>query len=126
MQDSLQDLEEMYTKAKSRLEKENQKTTYVPLPTETPTTDDARLAARKEKQKTRPAGSPVYAITAPPEAPAIVITEPPPTFKVNATTAVLFTTLFSKTQARGSLSWVDFESAMADLGFSITPKGGSI
>ena len=126
VQDSLGDLEKMYTDAKARLEKEDKKSTYVPLPEKEPPTEDARLASRKSKQKTRPAGSAVYTITAPPGTPAIIITEPPPNFKFKPTTASLFGTLFSKTEARGSVSWTAFESTMAHLSFSVTPKGGSI
>lgn len=126
VQDSLSDLEKMYVEAKVRQEKTDKKTTYVPLPTGSSPEGDARLAQRRAKEKTRPAGSSVYTITSPPETPQTVVTEPAEHFKVKATTASLFTTVFDKTEARGSVSWTAFESAMADLGFSLTPKGGSI
>jgi hypothetical protein len=126
VQESLADLDKMYLQAKARLEKADKDTTYVPLPTGSSPSGDARLASRMAKEKTRPTGSPVYTITAPPETPQIVITEPPRQFKVKAATSSLFTTLFDKSEARGSVSWANFESAMADLGFSVTPKGGSI
>lgn len=45
---------------------------------------------------------------------------------MKATTASVFTTLFHRAEAQGSVSWTDFESAMADVGFSVTPKGGSV
>jgi hypothetical protein len=126
VQDSLKDLEKLYARAKARLEKADKATTYVPLPLESSPSGDARLAYRRAKEKTRPAGSSVYTITAPPETPQIIITEPPQQFKVKASTASVFTTLFDKSEARGSVSWANFESAMADLEFSVTPKGGSI
>lgn len=125
VQDSLKDLENKYDEAKARLEKADKQTTYVPLPTESSPPGDTRLAERRAKEKTRPTGS-VYTITAPPETPQIVVTEHAQQFNVKALTAALFSTLFDKSEARGSVSWTDFESAMADLGFSVTPKGGSI
>lgn len=51
---------------------------------------------------------------------------PAPRLKVKASTASVFHTLFSKSEARGSVSWADFAAAMADLGFSVTPKYGSV
>jgi hypothetical protein len=65
-------------------------------------------------------------VTAPLETPQVVVTGPPQQFRVKAATSSLFTTLFFRTEARGSVSWASFESAMADLGFSVTPNGGSI
>lgn len=125
VQDSLHGLDFMYAEAKARLEKAGKQTTYVPLPEEPPASSTAKLADRRSKEKTRPIGS-VYTITAPPETPQIVVTEPVQQFPVKATTVALFSILFSRSEARGSISWRDFEAAMADLGFSVTPKGGSI
>jgi len=125
VQDSLDSLEIMYAEARATSDKKDKQTTYVPLPTESSAPSSTRLADRRAKEKTRPSGS-VYTITPPPETPQILITEPAQHFKVKETTAALSSTLFSNSEARGSVSWSDFESAMADLGFSITPKGGSI
>lgn len=125
VQDSVMDLEKKCTEAQTRLEEAGKKTTYVPLPTETSSTDDARLAHRRAKEKTRPAES-VYTITPSQETPQAATTEPSQQFKVKFMTASLFTAVFSKSEARGSVSWADFESVMVDLGFSVTPKGGSI
>src|SRR4051812_26796329 len=47
-------------------------------------------------------------------------------FKVSASTAQVFRTLFRKSEARGSVSWAAFEAAMADLGFAVVPKFGSV
>jgi hypothetical protein len=126
VQDSLADLEKLYAQAKAKLDKVEKQTTFVPLPTEPSPSGDARLASRRAKEKTRPAGSSVYTITAPPESSQIVVTEPLQQHKVKAATASTFATLFSKSEARGSVSWASFESAKADLGFSVTPNGGSI
>jgi hypothetical protein len=38
----------------------------------------------------------------------------------------VFSTLFDKAQSRGVVHWVDFESALAKLGFSVTPMWGSV
>ena len=125
VQDSLSGLEILYAEAKARQEKADKQTTFVPLPTEPSPSSSAKIADRRAKEKTRPIGS-VYTITAPPETPQIVVTEPAQQFKVKAATAALFSKLFLKSEARGSIPWRGFKSAMADLGFSVTPKGGSI
>lgn len=127
VQDSVEDLDRMLVEAKARLEKAG-KTTYVPLPADSPPQGDAKLEQRTAKEKTRPSRSSVYTITSPPEAEPQqpTIPEPVEPLKVKAATSSLFTTLFSKSEARGSVSWTDFEAAMADLGFSVTPKGGSV
>jgi hypothetical protein len=126
VQDSLADLEKMYAQTKAKLDKVDKQTTFVPLPAESSPSGGARLACRRAKEKTRPAGSSVYTITAPPETSQLVVTEPVQQHKVKAATASNFATLFSKSEARSSVSWASFESAMADLGFSVTPNGGSV
>lgn len=45
---------------------------------------------------------------------------------VKASVAAVFDSLFATSDARGSVPWTDFAAAMAELGFSVTPKGGSI
>lgn len=127
VQDSLKDLEKKFVEAdaKGRLDKGNE-TTYVPLPSEKMPSTDARLAHRRAKEKTRPAGSSVYTITSLPGSTQTIVSEPKQQFQVKASTASVFTTLLSRSEARGSVSWVDFESAMAALEFSVTPKGGSV
>lgn len=126
VQSSTDDLEKLWAATQARIEAKNNKTTYVPLPIESAPTGDARLAHRKEKEKTRPAESTTYSITAPPQPETTVPAVPPQKLKVKATTAATFHALFNKSEARGAIAWVDFEAAMADLGFSITPRGGSI
>lgn len=125
VKDALDDLEEKYVEAKARQEKAGKKTTYVPLPGGPPLSTGERLAHRKAKEKTRPAQASVYTISAP-ENPEVVITKPEQQFQVKSATASLFATLFSRSEGHGSLSWTSFEAAMADLGFSVTPKGGSV
>ncbi|KAK0258829.1 hypothetical protein LTS09_006610 [Friedmanniomyces endolithicus] len=102
----------MYAKAKAKLEHTDRKTTYVPFAAKATSSTDDRVQRRREKEKTRPL--------------EITITEPPQHVKVKTSTAAVFAILFSRGEARGSVAWTDFEAALADLGFSVTPKGGSI
>ncbi|KAK3657546.1 hypothetical protein LTR56_002321 [Elasticomyces elasticus] len=121
----LDDIEKKFLHVKSRLEAVD-KTTYVPLPSEDPTTATVRAEQRREKAKTRPAEARVYDITAiAPRQPDVVVV-PAPRLKVKTSVVAVFSTIFAKSEARGSVSWADFAAAMADMGFSVTPKGGSI
>ncbi|KAK5757473.1 hypothetical protein LTS12_012431 [Elasticomyces elasticus] len=120
----LDDIEKKFSHLKSRLEAVNK--TYIPLPLEEPKTASVRAEQRREKEKTRPAEAKVYDITAiAPRQPDVVVV-PASRLKVKASVATLFGTIFAKSEARGSVSWADFAAAMADMGFSVTPKGGSI
>ncbi|KAJ2978078.1 hypothetical protein NUW58_g7610 [Xylaria curta] len=60
----------------------------------------------------------VAAVPAPPP--------PPKPIRVKPATAEVFSTLFDKAEARGSVPWVNFEAALAELGFSVIPKFGSV
>lgn len=124
----LNDVEKKCSDAKLRLEKAGEKQQpYIPLPKEEWKPASFRVEQRREKAKTRPADEPkAYDITAiaPPQPEVPVV--PPPRLKVKASTASVFETIFAKAHARGSVSWADFAGAMADLGFSITPKFGSV
>lgn len=86
-----------------------------------------RVEQRKQKEKTRPAHSSIYDIVTPvkpscPQEPASLLQ----TFKIDDSTAEVFSRLFSKSQARGPAAWAAFAEAMAKLGFSISPKYGSV
>ncbi|KAK6193814.1 hypothetical protein LQW54_012068 [Pestalotiopsis sp. IQ-011] len=115
--------------AKPQADKEAKIAEYVPFPVEAPQAPDVRIQARKEKEKTRPAHSSVFEIL-----PSEQTDDPktsnalqsPPAFKVKDTTFDVFETLLSSSKARGSVSWYSFESALADLGFSVIPKFGSV
>lgn len=86
-----------------------------------------RVEQRRQKHKTRPVHSPVSNIS-----PAIAIapeaerTRISPIFKVKPDTYTVFSTLFSGSTSRGSISWAAFGAAMTDLEFSILPKTGSV
>ncbi|KAF7193248.1 hypothetical protein HII31_05474 [Pseudocercospora fuligena] len=129
LHDCLNDVEKMYSDAKLRAEKsEKQKQqSYVPLKTEDPKPANFRAEQRREKAKTRPAGEVrPYSITAIEPVQLETAVVPVVRFKVKASTASVFNTIFDKTHARGSVSWADFAGAMTELGFSVTPKYGSV
>ncbi|KAH6896032.1 hypothetical protein B0T10DRAFT_397431 [Thelonectria olida] len=127
IEESLSDLQTQYQQEKAKLEqKDKGKVEYVP-PISTSQLPDERLEQRKQKEKTRPATSPTYEITPRPEKASVEEpTAPTATFTVSATTAEVFSTLFSQSKSRGSVSWAAFEGAMAALGFSVLPKFGSV
>jgi hypothetical protein len=86
-----------------------------------------RIEQRKHKEKTRPPHSSIYDIVTPaepsrPQEPASL----PRTFKIDESAAEIFSRLFSKSQSRGPVAWASFAEAMAKLGFSISPKYGSV
>ena len=125
VQDSMKDLEKMCAEAKPKLDESAKKTTYVPLPTGPLPSDDAELIHQRTKDRVHPTGTSIYAIMGTLETPQVVASEPVRLYKVKGTTASILTTLFSRSQARVSVAWTDFESAMVDLGFSVTPRAGS-
>ncbi|GAW19630.1 hypothetical protein ANO14919_091180 [Xylariales sp. No.14919] len=105
------------------------KSEYIPFPPEPPKAPDVRVQERRQKEKTRPAHSSAYEIsTIDLEAVAATQAPPPPPkpFKVKPGTAEVFSTLFSKAKSRGSVPWANFEAALAELGFSVVPKFGSV
>lgn len=126
IEDCFSDLERQYEQIKQKAE--HCKNGYVPLPQEPVQTPGRLVEQRREKEKTRPAHSSVYEITsASPTTTAKGDIDPQPEkIKVKASTAEVFSTLFSKSESRGSVSWAAFEAAMADLGFSVLPKFGSV
>ncbi|KJZ76126.1 hypothetical protein HIM_04582 [Hirsutella minnesotensis 3608] len=102
-----------------------------------PSTPEARqlqIQTRRLKEKTRPSATALCGLSrreeffdanegsdeSAPESKA------PQTFRVSQAAANVFATLFDKSQARGTISWADFEAAMVELGFSVLPKFGSV
>ena len=103
--------------------------TEVPAPSFViPEKPEERVQQRKEKEKTRPSVPSTFEI-APPRLEAKTSEPTKATssqiFKVKSDTAKVFSTLFAKSVARGSVSWTAFTTAMAEIGFSIMPKFGS-
>ncbi|KAJ4287917.1 hypothetical protein N0V88_007537 [Collariella sp. IMI 366227] len=112
--------------------------------------EQLQQAKRKQKDKTRPTLSFAYEITRTP-IPTISVTPPSPikstnksnkptkilikpiaafhkptkAFNVSSSTAAVFSVIFSLSPTR-SVSWKAFQSAMAELGFSVMPKFGCI
>ena len=94
-----------------------------------PELPEERVEQRRQKSKTRPSHSSVYEIARPTEGTSAAAgseVSPRQTLKVRKSTADVFSTLFDKSKSRGTVSWEAFEAAMADLGFSIFPKMGSV
>ncbi|KAH9842207.1 ipa protein [Teratosphaeria destructans] len=125
-QQCFDDIEQMYVQAKARLEKEEQKTTYVPLPADGAPSDAVRAERRREKEKTRGQEGRLYAIEAIAQSQTESVPPAPARIKVKASVASVFNDIFKKSEARGSVDWNSFSAAMAELGFSVTPKGGSV
>ncbi|RBR09087.1 uncharacterized protein FIESC28_10027 [Fusarium coffeatum] len=125
MKKAFQDIEGQYQKAKEKLNKHT-KADLVPMNTTHADAKD-RIETQKRKEKTRPEHSSVYKITKTTdfdeENKAV---EPPSPVNVSPSTAQVFATIFDKAQSRGSLSWTSFESAMAELGFSVLARFGSV
>ena len=93
-----------------------------------PEKPEERVKQRKEKEKTRPSVPSTFEIAPRLEAKT---SEPTKTtssqlFKVKSDTAQVFSTLFAKSVARGSVSWTAFTAAMAEIGFTVMPKFGSV
>jgi hypothetical protein len=123
----LHDVEKRYSDTKLRLENDKKQLPFVPPIKEEPKPASFRVEQRREKAKTRPADEArAYDITAIAPSQLEIAAVPAPRLKVKASTASVFETMFSKARARGSVSWADFAGAMADLGFSVTPKYGSV
>ncbi|KAB5535289.1 hypothetical protein GE09DRAFT_1250423 [Coniochaeta sp. 2T2.1] len=85
---------------------------------------------RRSKEKTRPSSAPT--LTAPPEraADAEAAAETPPSvpdvFQVSRSTWEVFNNILNRSEAHGPVNWDDFKSAMAELGFAIHPRFGSV
>lgn len=132
VQDCLALLESQCQQAKTRMEqakareKQEHRMDWIPIPVLPPQPREKGVEERRQKEKTRPAHSSIYDLTPAAAEPAAEEAPPSQTFKVGPSTAGVFSTLFDKTQSRGSVNWVDFEAAMAELGFSVLPKFGSV
>lgn len=127
IEDCFDDLPKQYQQIKAKAEKAQP--SFVPVTQQEAEPPETRIEQRREKQKTRPAHRSLYDIAPPAEArnaegPAA--TAPQEKKQVKSSTFNVFSTLFAKAEARGSVSWAAFEAAMADLGFSVVPKFGSV
>jgi hypothetical protein len=97
-----------------------------------PDNSGTRTQERRQKEKMRPAHSAIYDIA--PQAAATLESHPNEAsaasrhmFKVKESTSSVFSTLLSRSSAaRGSIAWDAFAAAMADVGFGVIPKFGSV
>ncbi|KAH6666603.1 hypothetical protein B0J14DRAFT_195542 [Halenospora varia] len=121
------DIEELYQLQKEQLERKI-KTEIWSISTaqtvEAPDQED-RIQQRKQKEKTRPAHSSVFDISPGPDTKTAETSAISPVFRVKKETFETFSTLFSRSDSRGSVTWAAFEAVMADLKFSVTPTSGS-
>ncbi|KLP16144.1 Uncharacterized protein LW94_13832 [Fusarium fujikuroi] len=122
---AFRNVEKQYQQAKDKSSKDS-KADFVPIDT-TPVDAKERIETRRQKEKTRPEHSSVYAITPTTDSPEHKeATKPVQPVKVSSSTAEVFATLFNKTRSRGSVNWSSFEAAMSELGFSVLPRFGSV
>ncbi|KAK2037282.1 hypothetical protein LZ31DRAFT_612436 [Colletotrichum somersetense] len=117
------DLQNQYDQYKTKIEAGQKE--WTPLPVRAPEPREILYQQRKQKEKTRPPHSLTYDI-GPQAGPALDDAANPQTFKVSAGTAEVFGALFNKSESRGAVSWAAFGGAMAELGFSVLPKYGSV
>ncbi|KAL0935500.1 ipa protein [Colletotrichum truncatum] len=123
--DCLSSLQSQNDEAKA--EAGNKDKEWTPLPATAPEPRQKLVEQRKMKEKTRPSNSSTYEISPAVKAPiSKEAPSPAQKFKVSSATADVFTAIFRKSESRRSVSWAAFEGAMADLGFSVIPKYGSV
>ncbi|KAI3542681.1 hypothetical protein CABS01_04147 [Colletotrichum abscissum] len=118
------DLENQYEQYKVKIGQGQKE--WTPLPVPAPEPRETLVEQRRQKEKTRPAH--VSAFEVGPEA-NVSTTEPvieKQTFEVSPATAEVFNALFKKSESRGAVNWTAFEGAMAEIGFSVLPKYGSV
>ncbi|KAK1527739.1 uncharacterized protein CCOS01_08001 [Colletotrichum costaricense] len=118
------DLENQYEQYKVKIGQGQKE--WTPLPVPAPEPRETLVEQRRQKEKTRPAH--VSAFEVGPEA-NVSTTEPvieKQTFEVSPATAEVFNALFKKSESRGAVNWTGFEGAMAEIGFSVLPKYGSV
>jgi hypothetical protein len=124
--DSMVDVQAQYDEAET-LEKEMKDRLVISgTPISEPPNSATIIQQRREKAKTRPAHSSAYSIVPQPPLKETESTEPEPMYRVKQATFDVFSTLFSKAESRGSVTWAAFQGAMADLNFSVVPRFGSI
>ncbi|WYZ43697.1 hypothetical protein EsH8_VII_000133 [Colletotrichum jinshuiense] len=121
--DCFSDLQSQYENFKAKASQDQ--TAWTPLPVPPPEPKEKLVEQRRQKEKTRPSGPSAYDIV-PVAQPVEEQSQPAQAFKVDAATAEVFANLFRKSEARAPVAWTAFEGAMADLGFSVLPKYGSV
>lgn len=88
-------------------------------------TQETIIEQRRLKDKTRPAHSSVYDVSLPVSDDKGGLPEKiKEKFRIAASTAEMFSTLFDRARTRGSVNWTAFEAGMADVGFPSYPRHG--
>jgi hypothetical protein len=122
--ESLSDLQQQYQTIQDRLTKPDVPASGFQAPA--PPAREQLLERRRQKEKTRPAHSSIFNIGPRQEGIDKPTTcEEPQPLQVSGATGDVFSTLFDKSEARGSASWVSFVVAMTELGFSVVARYGS-
>lgn len=126
IEDCFADLERQFQQIKAKAEKG--KPDFFAIIPEASEPHNLRVEQRRQKEKTRPAHSSAFEIVPRDQGPSApqTLAKPSQTFKVRASTAEVFATLFDKSKSRNIVRWASFESAMGDLGFSVVPRYGSV
>ncbi|KAM0425643.1 hypothetical protein ACHAPT_009175 [Fusarium lateritium] len=127
IQDCVSDLQNQYSQARAQ-KKQDAKVEQVPV-VAAQEPQEERVEHRRQKEKTRPSQPSAYELTTRASSSPAEVQEPAlmtQTLKTSASTTEVFMKLFQKSQARSSVSWASFEAAMAELGFSVFPKYGSV
>ncbi|KAJ3947829.1 uncharacterized protein N0V96_002064 [Colletotrichum fioriniae] len=99
---------------------------WTPLPVRAPEPRETLVDQRKEKKKIRPAYVSAFEVGPQANVPTAEPVVGKQRFKVSPATAEVFYALFMKSESRGAVNWTAFEGAMAELGFSVLPKYGSV
>lgn len=120
----LSEIQHQYQQQKDREAQATPVTPDLEIP-ESPSAE-VQIAERRQKVKSRPAHSSVYSIAPCTEPREKDVAPEAPILKVKPSTFEVFSTLFSKSESRGSIPWSDFEAAMVDLNFSVIPRFGSV
>ncbi|WAO84637.1 Ipa protein [Fusarium falciforme] len=124
-EECIADLEDQCEQAQARKEQDGKAEQIPVLATQEPL--EEQMESRRHKQKTRPTQPSAFKVAT--NTPEIEEQEPAQmsqTLSGSESTMNIFMKIFKKSEARGSVSWVSFEAAMADLGFSVHSKYSSV
>ncbi|EEU48986.1 uncharacterized protein NECHADRAFT_75698 [Fusarium vanettenii 77-13-4] len=125
VEECIAELEDQCEQAKARAKNDSKGEQIPVLATQEP--QEERVESQRRKEKTRPAQPSALNVAINP--PAEQAQEPaqiPETLSVSDSTMNILMKIFKKSEARGAVSWVSFEAAMADLDFSAHSKYSSV
>ena len=123
--DCIAGVQERYRQAREKAEQKKRDATSAKAPSAPEKSIPITRATPKEK--TRPASATTYEISPTSTSPPPTSTSPSPqAIPVSSSALSVFTTLLDHTESRPSISWTSFESAMAEIRFSVVPRFGSV